>query len=748
MQTAKKVPFFSLKSIPFKICLFVVTIECCLLIALGTYFLTTYNSNLDKNLHAKLAQPGILLSQKALYFDKGADHHLLSSLIQEEVIDCFVVNPDGIIMFSKEKARHGQPYHEYLFNEESELSLQNEQQLRLISYKHDLNSHIIATLSPLTVDDLLYGYLFMRVSANQVAAKKQQMLHIFILCSGLTIFLTMIITAGYIQQLVIQRLKKGTDILSRIEDENIFQQKLSTGKSDQIGLFIDQINIILAAITTHNTNLKKLYDAGERVAAVEDRQQLYITATDIVCNFFSVQQTDMNQLIEGALGSFYNQYPQIGTLTCNENSTRFFLSLPNPEKIDEFLWIKFLQEKSDTLDPSSNALYIDHLSRMFKKAIKRISIFERITLAEERYRELFSSAVEGIFRTSTTGRFEVVNPALAAMSGYDSPTEMITRITDTGQQYYADPKDSSKVFEQLLQEGKVVDRETFFRRKDGSVFPAAVSSRCIKNEQGGIIAFEGRIINIEERKLREKEEQNRKATEAVNRVQLQMVAKLEQNEHILQQSLKEKEVLLREIYHRTKNNMLVIISMLRLQVSRVTDTDAREIFKETENRIRAMSMVHEKLYQSDNLMEIDLAGYLVDMVKALVRSMTMQKRITVETSTEPILISIDHAVPLGLAVNEIVTNSIKHGFPDNNTGTIRLHLCLSPQDMIQLRINDSGVGIPASFQLEQNSSFGLQITRNLITKQLNGTIVMQANNGTETTICFTEPDRMQRIPVV
>ncbi len=748
MQENIKIPPFCWHNLSCKTCCFFFLTELLFLTFFGYYFLTTYYQTLNSNIEKKISQPAILISEQAVLISKGTDKKFISSLIQESVLETLVINPSGTILYSKNKNQEGSKFYHYLHNTEKELIELSTTDIQFVRYKDNKDGYILASMSPLTMDDHFFGYYFMRISVNSLEEKKQKTLYLYLFFSAAGLIITTLLAFSYIQKVVLSRIQLAGNTLLEIEqDQTVFVKELHTGTLDQIGLFIQHINTIITTITTHNRRHHQLYIAGEKLVATENREQLYQTATKIICDFFSVKQAEMDQLIEGELDSFYNKYPQIGTITSNEENTRFFLSLPCPDKSDEFLWIKFFINNSERNDIARNTFYVIHFSRMIQSAIRRIIAFEKIALAEERYRQLFSSAVEGIFRVAPNARFDVVNPALAEMSGYNSPTDMITTITDIKTQYWANHNDRLKLFEQMIKDDKVVDMETYFRRKDGSIFPASISSHCVKNENGGIIAYEGRIINIEERKLREKEEQNRKATEAVNRVQQKLVTKLEKNELVLQQSLKEKEVLLREIYHRTKNNMLVIISMLRLQIPKVKDSKAREIFAETENRIRAMSLVHEKLYQSDNLMEIDLSGYLVDMVTTLVDSMVVNQRVSLKTKTESIPISIDHAIPLGLAVNEIITNSIKHGFPGNNKGEIHLRLSLKDNRTIQVHISDNGKGLPESFQLETNSSFGLQITRNLILKQLNGTISMQRNNGTETIISFVEPDRLERVPL-
>lgn len=221
--------------------------------------------------------------------------------------------------------------------------------------------------------------------------------------------------------------------------------------------------------------------------------------------------------------------------------------------------------------------------------------------------------------------------------------------------------------------------------------------------------------------------------------------KLQLRETQLRQSLEEKETLLKEIYHRTKNNMLVIISMLELQAQDVRDEKITEVFKETENRIRAMALVHEKLYQSQSLSEIDLGSYIREVVISLVNNMAPGGKIGVHFDLQPCPISIDYAVPLGLVINEIVTNSVKHGFPAQQTGRVLVRLSLEQNNTILLDVEDNGVGLANGIDLDSATSFGMQIVSSLIRMQLKGRVTLDGHSGTRYHIRFTKPQGYERV---
>jgi PAS domain S-box-containing protein len=211
------------------------------------------------------------------------------------------------------------------------------------------------------------------------------------------------------------------------------------------------------------------------------------------------------------------------------------------------------------------------------------------------------------------------------------------------------------------------------------------------------------------------------------------------SEKAAQASLQEKEVMLREIHHRVKNNMQVISSLFNLQAGKTLNPEYREILKEGQTRIRAMSLVHEKLYQSRDLSKIDLAGYIQSLAAHLFHVyLTDSNRIRLETDFEEIpLLDINSAVPCGLILNELISNSLKHAFPEGRKGLIRIGLKRGPDDRIILRVADDGIGFPKDFDFRQLESLGLQIAK-LLVGQLDGTIELDRENGTAFTVTFRE----------
>jgi PAS domain S-box-containing protein len=208
------------------------------------------------------------------------------------------------------------------------------------------------------------------------------------------------------------------------------------------------------------------------------------------------------------------------------------------------------------------------------------------------------------------------------------------------------------------------------------------------------------------------------------------------------QSLKEKEVLLREIHHRVKNNMQVISSLISMQSRNVPDESIRVLFRDSQNRIQSIALVHEQLYRSDNLYQIEYGGYLKKMFNPLFESYkTDPQKVAMHIEAHDIMISIEKAVPCSLIVNELISNSLKHAFPGDRKGEIHIGFKLDIETgNYVLDYRDNGVGIPPGKDLQKTGSLGMQLIYGL-TQQLSGTITLETGEGAHFVIVFPSKEK-------
>ena len=202
----------------------------------------------------------------------------------------------------------------------------------------------------------------------------------------------------------------------------------------------------------------------------------------------------------------------------------------------------------------------------------------------------------------------------------------------------------------------------------------------------------------------------------------------------LKASLREKEVLLKEIHHRVKNNLQVISSLLNLQAQEIVDETARNAFSESRHRVRSMALIHENLYRSENLASIRFDEYLHAMTTELWRSFN-RPGVRRTLQVNPIVLELDKAVPCGLIVNELVTNALKHAFPDDRAGYVVIVLESAESSRIRLVVSDDGAGIPPNSDFRTMTSMGMTLILSL-TRQIDGTITLDRTSGTKFVVEF------------
>jgi PAS domain S-box-containing protein len=212
-------------------------------------------------------------------------------------------------------------------------------------------------------------------------------------------------------------------------------------------------------------------------------------------------------------------------------------------------------------------------------------------------------------------------------------------------------------------------------------------------------------------------------------------------------ALREKELLLQEIHHRVKNNMMVITSLLQLQARQIKDKENKNIFNDSVNRIKTMALIHEKLYGSGDMSNIKFDKYLDGLINNVLFTYGAGgRKISLHKELDDVPLAINSAIPCGLIVNELLTNCLKHAFPDEREGKIRVSLRelqdseirngdLNPNSKIELVVSDNGIGMPDKIELGNSGSLGMPLIEALV-KQLRGTMVISNENGTEVRIGF------------
>jgi PAS domain S-box-containing protein len=331
---------------------------------------------------------------------------------------------------------------------------------------------------------------------------------------------------------------------------------------------------------------------------------------------------------------------------------------------------------------------------------------EALHKSEEKYRVLVENVMDGIYIISPDG-FEYINPAFEKIFGYEEK-EVCNKKFNFFDLIHSEDRDLIAKREEARKKGDKVPTQYSFRviTKEGTLKHVEVDTIPLKGEKVRIL---GVLRDITKRK--EAEEQ-------------------------LKASFRENEILLREIHHRVKNNMQIISSLLRLQARNIKNKKLHEAFETCQNRIRSMALVHEKFYRSEDLASIELDKYIQGVAIHLFQTYGIdQNIIKLNTEMDKICIDINKAVSLGLIINELLSNSLKHAFPDNKKGEIQIKLQTIKNGNHKLVITDNGIGIPKNIDFSNTRSLGMQLVNDLV-RQIEGHVDLKREHGTSFQITF------------
>ena len=333
----------------------------------------------------------------------------------------------------------------------------------------------------------------------------------------------------------------------------------------------------------------------------------------------------------------------------------------------------------------------------------------RIQESELRFRLAFEDAATGMTLVDLDGRFAKVNRSLCEIVGYSSAE--LTTLTFPEITHPDDLETDLEYVRQLLSgEIRTYQFQKRYIHKQGHSVWIQLSASLVRDLQDRPQYFIAQIQDISDRRAAEMD---------------------------LTKSLQDKEVMLQEIHHRVKNNLQVICSLLNLQSRYLKEEKIIRAFKETQNRVKSMALVHQQLYQSDNLSEIVLASYVKQLIGNLSRAYSITSQIEYSLEIADFELDLDTAVPCGLIINEIVTNAIKYAFPATQRGEISIHAHANSENNLALTIEDNGIGLKPNYVPETSKSLGLRLVKSL-TEQLQGKldIISSQNSGTKFEFVF------------
>lgn len=384
------------------------------------------------------------------------------------------------------------------------------------------------------------------------------------------------------------------------------------------------------------------------------------------------------------------------------------------QKIKETGWINDyelkLKSKDGTLiETSVSARIVLDESRApsgiegtLRNITERKRVEETLRHSEQKYRDLVDNALVGVYRTNLKGDYLFVNEAVSNLFGFSSPEEMVKKgVVDR----YKNPTERDVFIQELKDKGKLNYYEIELLTRSGETKNVLISAALTGDE---II---GMMMDITDRK---------KDTEKIKA------------------ALKEKEILLQELYHRVKNNMQVISGLIELQSHQLEDKKAREIFNETRDRVSSMALIHENLYKASDLGHINFEEYIKTLTKHLLYSYDVDvDAIHLKVNVQDVFLNVQKGIPCGLIINELVSNVLKHAFPKGRAGEVEVSLRPEGDATYKLIVKDNGIGFPKNLDFRNTKSLGMQLVTMLV-DQLEGTIELNRVDGTEFVIHFSE----------
>lgn len=340
-------------------------------------------------------------------------------------------------------------------------------------------------------------------------------------------------------------------------------------------------------------------------------------------------------------------------------------------------------------------------------ALTKSDLEKKLKESEKRYRLLADNSTDLISIHNTQGLVQYVSPSCELLLGY-KPLEIIGKncfhVVHPQEQKFVEES-----YSKLLKTNESLTIEFRIMKKDGSYLWVETTSKKIVDENSELIQIIATSRDISLRKDVEEE---------------------------LKKSLEEKKMLIREVNHRVKNNLMVISSLLNLQARYIDNEEAKQILEDSQNRARSMALVHERLYKSSDLKNLNFGEYATSIATDLLRGhQNKNKSIKLELSLEDIPLDVNISIPLGLILNELVVNSLKHAFREDTLGTIKISLNRKEDDYIVLEVSDNGKGLPESFDINYINSLGFEIVNTLV-RQIAGELNIKSENGTHIKIEF------------
>jgi PAS domain S-box-containing protein len=399
-------------------------------------------------------------------------------------------------------------------------------------------------------------------------------------------------------------------------------------------------------------------------------------------------------------------------------------------------------ERENPQKPPASIMGID---RVYPREITK-----ELLSTKKHFELILGSMSEGILEINVESRIVFANPAAVALIGVSEATLLGTKLSEL----FENP---NRKRVELLCEKLGTSPQTISDASPLTLNGKQLSLNALSvsgNEDKAIVILK----DVSEQKRAEDELQQYREhleelvverTAALKNTNERLQAEIDERtraEKLLKLSLRDKEVLLREVHHRTKNNMQIISSLLNLQSLQLKSADAISVFQDSQTRIRAMALIHETFYQSEDLTTIGFKDYVMNLTQGLFGAYQLKNNnIGLSVNVDNVTLGIDSAVPCGLVINELVSNALKHAFSEEGSGTITITASSNTEHLIELIVEDDGRGMPGEIDYRNTETLGLRLVVDIVEDQLGGTIEPFDCPGTGFRITFKDMQYKGRV---
>ena len=620
------------------------------------------------------------------------------------------IDSDGRALYHSDPGRVGM-----IFDDQGSLNASRYGQKYMQTYTRDPGNasspyhgeRVIDLLLPYHDDTgKLIGAINVGISLDKVDLLKNNYYYLLALMSAMTLVMVVILSTAHFND-VISPLEKISGTIRNGKQDEDYHIHIPLNRNDEIGIVAGEINNMSDRISGLLADVKKREkDLEEYIDhLLTFNGKITPDGTFVMTNLTAAQS--INTKKEDIIGRKIWDMPWWNNDAAETEKLKKHIEAASKGDIIKFEAINYvLDGKRLIMDISLNPVIgvdgnVDYIVIEGRNVTSRKNFEIMLKESEERFRATFEQAAVGIAHMRPDGRFIRANRKFYEITGYTSDD-----LKDITCRSMIHPEDRCLEFElitKFIEENMgSCDFERRLIKKDDTIIWVNITASLLKDTDNNPKYFICVVEDITDRKR------------AVDQVKA---------------SLTEKEVLLKEVHHRVKNNMQIISSLLVLQSEKIKNEKDRMIFLDGQNRIRSMAMVHEKLYRSGSFAVINFAEYMPGLIRNLCLSYKVNSSlISVNMDVEEIELDIDTAIPCGLMINELVSNAIKYAFPDNRKGEITVKIC-KVGGRTCIVVSDNGIGLPQGLDIDNADSLGLQLVK-VLAGQLNGTMEIERNGGT------------------